>query len=58
MLSDIDYIAVGREAHQLSATYRRDAWIYAERWAQLADTEGRADEAAFWSAVSHALKPR
>ena len=57
-MDNVDYIEVGREAHQLASTYGRDAWIYAGRWEKLAAEEGKFEEAAFWRAVSVSLKPR
>jgi hypothetical protein len=56
--STIDYIEVGRKAHQLSADHGRDAHLYAAKLAQDAEAEGKLDEAAFWKAVSAALAPR
>lgn len=58
MTIDVDYVEVGREAHQLSSTYGRDAWLYAGRWEKMAADEGKLEEAAFWSAVTAALRPR
>lgn len=58
MTIDVDYVEVGREAHQLSSTYGRDAWIYAGRWEKMAADECKLEEAAFWNAVATSLKPR
>jgi hypothetical protein len=58
MTIDVDYVEVGREAHQLASTYGWDAWLYASRWEKMATNEGKLEEAAFWHAVVAALKPR
>jgi hypothetical protein len=57
-MCEVDYIEVGREAHRLSSAFGREAWMYAERWANIADQEGKVEESAFWKAVSASLKPR
>jgi hypothetical protein len=54
----VDCVEVGREAHQLELDYGRDAWKYARRFAERATGEGKADESAFWLAVSATLQPR
>ena len=58
MKIEVDYVEVGREAHQLGSTYGRDAWFYANRWEKMAANEGKPEEAAFWGAVASSLKPR
>ena len=55
---DIDYVEVLRTAHQLFADHGWNAYLYAERLAQEAAAEGKDREAAFWQAVSNALRPR
>jgi len=57
-VSDIDYVQVGRTAHQLAADHGRDAHLYAEKLAKEAAAEGKTQEAEFWRAVSGALRPR
>ena len=57
-MTDVDWTEVNRQAHQLSSSHGRDAWRYAERWAEAAARQAKPDEAAFWGAVAAALKPR
>jgi hypothetical protein len=57
-MTDVDYVEVCRQAHQLSSSHGWDAWKYAHRWANIAAHEGKLEESAFWCAVEAALKPR
>lgn len=57
-MAGVDYIEVGRVSHQLFKDHGRDAWQYAAKLAKEAEAQGKVDEAAFWWAVSGALKPR
>lgn len=57
-MNDVDYIEVGRQAHQLESTHGRDAWMYARRYAEEAARREKSEEAAFWRAVQHSLEPR
>jgi len=57
-MSTVDYIEVGRTAHQLFADHGPSAYVYAAKLAREAEAEGKLDEAAFWKAVSAALTPR
>ncbi len=54
----LDYIEVSRAAHELGGRHGRDAHLYAERYAQLASSQGNAEEYAFWHAVAQSLMPR
>ena len=54
----LDYIEVSRVAHELGGRHGRDAHLYAERYAQLASSQGNAEEYAFWHAVAQSLMPR
>jgi hypothetical protein len=54
----VDWVQVGREAHQLGRDYGKDAWIYATRFAERAQVGGEVEERAFWLAVAAALQPR
>lgn len=53
-----DYIEVSRVAHELSERHGRDAYLYAERYAEQAAYQGSAEEHTFWLAVSRSLTPR
>jgi hypothetical protein len=57
-MSAVDYVEVGRTAHQLAKDHGRSAYLYAAKLAGEAEAKGEAVEAAFWKAVSDALKPR
>ncbi len=57
-MSDVDDIEVGRAAHEIANRLGREAWKYAARWSDEAAGMGKPAEAAFWRAVSAALKPR
>jgi len=54
----MDYIEVGRTAHQLERDHGVNAWSYAKRLADEAEAEGKGDEAEFWRAVFKTLEPR
>ncbi|MGM4964401.1 hypothetical protein AB7714_12895 [Tardiphaga sp. 1201_B9_N1_1] len=57
-MAELDYIEVGREAHELSHAHGRNAYLHADRQAQWALEASEADEHTFWQAVAAALKPR
>jgi hypothetical protein len=57
-MSDVDFVEVGREGHELELRHGRDAWKYAKRYSEQASVEGKPSEAAFWLAVENSLKPR
>jgi hypothetical protein len=58
-MSELDYIEVGRKAHELAATHGAlNAVDRADRLAQQALAESRVDEHAFWKAVADSLRPR
>ena len=54
----VDLVEVLRVAHQLIIDHGPSAYLYAARLGREADAEGKADEAAFWRAVSASLRPR
>jgi hypothetical protein len=57
-VSEVDYVEVGRRAHELSYTHGHTARGYADRQAQLALAAGKTDEYAFWKAVAQSLTAR
>ncbi len=57
-MSAVDYVEVSRTAHQLAADHGHNAHLYAARLSREAEAAGKSDEAAFWKAVSAALRPR
>ncbi|HLY46795.1 MAG TPA: hypothetical protein VKQ73_14530 [Stellaceae bacterium] len=54
----IDYIAVSREAHELTQRHGREAFARAEKLAADALSQRHVGEYEFWLAVAAALKPR
>jgi hypothetical protein len=54
----VDYVEVGKVAHQLQRDHGRTAYLYAARLAHEAEAEGKTAEAEFWNAVSASLRPR
>ena len=54
----VDYVKVGREAHELALRHGRDAHRFALRMSQQAKDAGDAEAAAFWYAVNRTLEPR
>lgn len=54
----VDYVRVSREAHALEHQHGRDAYLFAQRLAKEAETEGDIEAAALWRAVYSALAPR
>ena len=57
-MSEVDYIAVGRAAHELGERHGRRAHLHAAKLAREAKSKKRIDESEFWEAVSASLKPR
>jgi len=57
-MNEVDYVEVSRVAHQLVADHGSNAYLFAAKLATEAESSGRADEAAFWGAVSAAVTPR
>jgi hypothetical protein len=57
-MGTVDYVEVGRTAHQLRRDHGHDAHVYAAKLSREAEAEGKAAEAEFWKAVSAALTPR
>jgi hypothetical protein len=57
-VSEVDYVEVGRKAHELAYTHGRTARRYTDWQAQLALAAGKTDEYAFWKTVAHFLTPR
>lgn len=57
-MSDVDYIAVLRTAHQFGIDHGHSAHLDAARLAQQAEASGEIDKAEFWKAVCAALTPR
>lgn len=54
----VDYVEVGRKAHELEASHGGRAWDCAARLALEASEAGESAEAEFWRAVSASLQPR
>jgi hypothetical protein len=57
-VTNVDWVEVGRAAHQLVADHGHNAHQYAASLAKVAAAEGRTAEAEFWQAVSDSLRPR
>jgi hypothetical protein len=57
-MAEVDYIEVGRKAHELAGTHGPNAAAYAAKLAERARAEGAAEEFALWKAVEAALTPR
>lgn len=58
-MTEIDYIEVGRKAHELERTHGPDAARrYAAKIALEALADGEKDQHAFWRAVEMSLSPR
>jgi hypothetical protein len=57
-MPEVDYVEVGRKAHELDRAHGGNAYLYAARLAEEAHAEGEAEEYAFWKAVEANLKPR
>jgi hypothetical protein len=55
---EIDWIAVGREAHELELRHGRNAFAYAAKLAEEAKRAADPSASAFWHAVSASLAPR
>jgi hypothetical protein len=54
----VDYVEVGRTAHQLDRDHGDNAWRYANGLADEAKLKGKNDDSEFWLAVSRTLEPR
>ena len=57
-MSKVDYIEVGRAAHELEHRHGWDAPNFAARLAADALAEGEYEESEFWRAVELQLMPR
>jgi hypothetical protein len=57
-MDTVDYVEVGRTAHQLRQDHGHHAHLYAAKLSREAQAEGKTAEAEFWKAVSAALTPR
>jgi hypothetical protein len=58
MTRQLDYIQVGRKAHELSAAHGLRAYQYAAKLATQALVEGDTEGHEFWKHVEAALTPR
>ena len=58
MTERLDYIEVGRAAHELSDRHGHDAHRYAARLAAQAAADGDLERHEFWRGVEAALTPR
>jgi hypothetical protein len=58
MTEPIDYLEIGRVAHELAERHGRNAHCYATKQAELALVKGAIDEQRFWESVTAALMPR
>lgn len=58
IMATVDYIKVGRTAHELGQRHGRDAHEYATKLAAEALAEGNDEEYEFWRAVELSLRPR
>ena len=54
----IDWIEVGRVAHELELRHGRNATSFAAKLADQAERDGQISGAVFWRSVSAALSPR
>jgi hypothetical protein len=54
----IDWIEVGRVAHELELRHGRNAPSFAAKLADQAERDGQISGAVFWRSVSAALSPR
>jgi hypothetical protein len=57
-MTDVDYVEVGRKAHELSYAHGPNAHLYAAKLAAKALSEGEIQEHHFWKAVEADLTPR
>jgi len=57
-MATVDYVEVGRTAHQLQRDHGHRAHIYAIKLSREAEADGKTAEAEFWKAVAAALTPR
>jgi hypothetical protein len=57
-MARVDYIEVGRTAHELLQRHGRNAHEYAARLAAEALAEGKDEEYEFWRAVELSVTPR
>lgn len=57
-MGNVDYLEVGRVAHELGARLGRRAHLHASELAREAELRQKVDECAFWEAVAASLKPR
>jgi hypothetical protein len=57
-MEDIDYVEVGRKAHELKACHGADALRYAWKISEEAGAAGDLAEQLFWKAVAASLTPR
>jgi hypothetical protein len=57
-MTPVDYLQVGRVAHQLRIDHGPTAYLCADKMAREAELEDKPDQAAFWGAVSGSLAPR
>jgi hypothetical protein len=54
----VDYVEVGRTAHELESRMGWHAHVHAGKLAAEALAAGNRDEYEFWNAVEASLKPR
>jgi len=58
MSDDVDYVEVGRKAHELSERHGALAFHYASKLAAEAANDPDKREHLFWKAVASSLQPR
>jgi hypothetical protein len=54
----VDYVEVGRKAHELEVRHGEGAYRYAQRLSEEAEADAGPDDHRFWSAVAAMLRPR
>lgn len=54
----VDWMEVGRAAHQVELDHGRNGYLYAEKLAAEAEQESRQSDSEFWAAVAATLRPR
>jgi hypothetical protein len=57
-MTAVDYVEVGRKAHEMITSHGRKVRLYATKLATAARDEGQLEEAAFWRAVELSITPR
>lgn len=56
--SEIDWVEVGRESHELELRHGWNAHVYAAGLADKAEVAGDREAVRFWRAVYESVRPR